>query len=303
MPADFGRRQTRANLMMRAPRRNPRPPLGTTSPRLRLRRRLQYKRAKATSTTQHPEQEKQEKQEKQRKLPRPHPTKFQRRGPHPQTQVSHRLCSTMAVSSTTPQPYTLHPISSPTTRPRCGVNCRWQRASERAHTDTRRGRTIRRARADAHSEEVPVINAGDASTEGYDPPDSKNGRGAEQRTLSRAAGHADGPGESRTAERERTNLLHEPSWDQGSVLQGHRLWPRPTRYPQGYADIIASQGTTALRDLLVGRAQSLDGAASIEAFQDAAIVERSHSRTRRCGRHAEPGADDAKRLVHPAIAP
>jgi tetratricopeptide (TPR) repeat protein len=47
--------------------------------------------------------------------------------------------------------------------------------------------------------------------------------------------------------------------------------------PKGYADVVASQGRfVELRDLLLARATSLTGAASIEAYQDAAIVERNH---------------------------
>jgi tetratricopeptide (TPR) repeat protein len=51
----------------------------------------------------------------------------------------------------------------------------------------------------------------------------------------------------------------------------------PLATPKGYADVVASNGHfEVLRDLLVARAASMSGPAAVEAFQDAAIVERNH---------------------------
>ena len=51
----------------------------------------------------------------------------------------------------------------------------------------------------------------------------------------------------------------------------------PGDAPKGYADVIASQGRFSdLRNVLVARAERLNGAAAVEALQDAAIVERNH---------------------------
>ena len=134
---------------------------------------------------------------------------------------------------------------------------------------------------DGPSEEVPAVDAGEASTESYMPPaNEEQGWRRAARSLSRAAGHADGKEKAMLmSESARILLSRAGDWDQAGVLFkaaiGAGLDPLST--PKGYADVIASQGDfKALRDLLVSRADSQEGPGAIEAYQDAAIVERSH---------------------------
>jgi len=100
------------------------------------------------------------------------------------------------------------------------------------------------------------------------------------RSLERAA--AGGPSDTRGPllnEAARIQLTRVGDWDRSGRLFTDAIAAGldPLDAPKGYADVIASKGDfVALRDLLVARAATLSGAAAVEAYQDAAIVERSH---------------------------
>ena len=115
----------------------------------------------------------------------------------------------------------------------------------------------------------------------YTLPDTREGRWGEAAlALERAATQADGKEKAALLrDSARILLTRVGSWEAAGKLfdAAIKAGLAPMDAPKGYADVIASQGRFAeLRDLLIARATSQSGAASIEAFQDAAIVERNH---------------------------
>lgn len=115
----------------------------------------------------------------------------------------------------------------------------------------------------------------------YTLPETTEGRWKEAaQALERSAGHAEGDDKA-TLLREAARILltRAGSWESAGHLFDAAIQAglSPIDAPKGYADVVASQGRFGeLRDLLVARAQGLAGPASIEAYQDAAIVERNH---------------------------
>ncbi len=137
---------------------------------------------------------------------------------------------------------------------------------------------------------LPADDAAAVDAKSYEPPDSEEDQWRQAAaSLRRSAEHTEG--------KDRAWLLREAAqlllsrvgdWEQASLFFNAAIEAglTPEDTPKGYADVIASQGHfKALRDLLVARAEKVEGGAAIESLQDAAIVERTHLGN-------EPGAID-----------
>ena len=115
----------------------------------------------------------------------------------------------------------------------------------------------------------------------YTLPKSAEGRWSEAaNALVAAASESTGsPKASLLVEAAQIELTRVGNWDRAAELFDEAVdaGADPHKLSKGYADVIASQGRfTELRDILVQRASTMDGAAAVEALQDAAIVERNH---------------------------
>lgn len=115
----------------------------------------------------------------------------------------------------------------------------------------------------------------------YTPPDSVERQWAEASAALAAAAERADKSHKGTLLRHaaQIELARVGDWERAAALfdQSLAAGVQRTDLPKGYADVIASQGRfDELRDLLVERAHRAEGAAAIEALQDAAIVERNH---------------------------
>ncbi|MGB0638537.1 MAG: tetratricopeptide repeat protein, partial [Myxococcota bacterium] len=130
-------------------------------------------------------------------------------------------------------------------------------------------------------ETAPASIGGDITAITYILPSSPEGRWQEMSVaLEKAAGQAKGSQRAQLlCESARILLTRAGLWEDAGQRFDAAIEAglASSDAPKGYADVVASHGRFEdLRDILVGRGNSLKGSAAAEALQDAALVERNN---------------------------